>query len=333
MRYSIRPEAEEFRPRLIVWQLTPPAAEEERTNGNSREVLTPNERHLILEGIARAAKPIVVLTGDHLPQRSDIFELVQYGIAIGLKMIVEAKPEDFASETLRRYAPFGPRIFRVMIDGAIRPGEAARYDQAGSFQALEETVKLLRSSGFEIHLSAAIDHPDIRQLALEHDYAFRRSASGFYCHLAIPEMGSGGKPGQEGEDEIDSYIDAVASLKQFCPENMYYLSPQCVKYGYKPIGDEPVAASGWEEEGAVHEWRHWCLGGKSFAFITDDGIVKICSQLPADDGDLRKNGYDFKKIWETSDTFRILREGVHTCSETQELSKAAPAHEARRASR
>ena len=111
MHYSTHPEAEGFRPRLIVWQLTQPESEDDK-NGAPGDVLTPNERHLILEGIARTAKPIVVLTGDCLPQRQDIFELVEYGIALGLKMIVEAKPGDFSGETMRRYAGFGPKIFR-----------------------------------------------------------------------------------------------------------------------------------------------------------------------------------------------------------------------------
>ena len=323
MHYSTQKEAEEFRPRLIVWQITPPGAAAERTDGDSRPDLTPNERHLILEGISRTAKPIVVLTGDHLPQRTDLFELVQYGFAIGLKMIVEAKPDDISNDTIRRYLPFGPRIFRVMIDDAVRPGTSTRYELDGKFQTLERCVKLLMSSGFEIHLSASIEHPDIRQLALEHDYAFRRSASGFYCHLAIKDGDLAGEPAVEGENEIDTYIDAVASLKQFCPPNMYYLSPQCVKYGYREIAGEPMTRSEREEGEKSGEWRHWCLGGKSFAFITHDGIVKICSQLPATDGDLRKCGYDFGKIWESSDTFRLLREGVHTCSETREFSKEA----------
>ena len=174
MNYTIHPEAEDFRPRLIVWQLTPAEGTSGRRNGHSREVLTPNERHLILEGIARTAKPIVVLTGDHLPQRPDVFELVQYGIALGLKMIVEAKPEDFTLATMRQYTQFGPKIFRVIIDDAVKPGAETRFDEVEEYDLLEATVKALRSCGFEIHLSVSIGHPDIRQLAVQHDYAFRR---------------------------------------------------------------------------------------------------------------------------------------------------------------
>jgi len=333
LHYSTQAETEDYRPRLIVWQLTPAQETVTRRNGSSREVLTPNERHLILEGIARTAKPIVVLTGDHLPQRPDVFELVQYGIALGLKMIVEGKPADFTAATMRQYSAFGPKIFRVIIDDAVKPGTGTRFDQGEEYEELEATVKMLRSCGFELHLSVSIDHPDIRKLAVEHDYAFRRSASGFYCHLSIAGGGTRDQPGRDGEDEIDGYIDAVANLKLYSPTNMYYLSPQCVKYGYRHIGEEPVAVVERDEEGNVHEWRHWCLGGKTFAFITGEGIVKICAQLPADDGDLRKCGYDFKKIWETSDSFRLLREGVHTCSQTRELSKAAMEHQSRRIDR
>ncbi len=319
MHYSFQPEGEDFNPRLIVWQVTPDEPEGgSNGHGRQRAPLMQNERLLIIEGIAKAAKPIVVLIGKHLPGHPGVHELVEYGIALGLKMIIEAVPEDFTDETVRMYSSFGPKIFRIMIDHAVAPGDETRFAETAEYRRLDETVKMLRNHSFEIHLSMAIAHPDIRQLAFQHDYAFRKSANGFYGHLAIGEEAVTPESRSSNEDEIDRYIDAVGNLKQFSPKNMYHLSPQCVKYGYRHVGDDPPPGLEGDEHGVTREWRHWCLGGRTYAFITADGIVRLCSQLPIEGGDLREAEYDFRRIWEHSETFRMLRDGIHTCSETRE---------------
>jgi radical SAM protein with 4Fe4S-binding SPASM domain len=50
------------------------------------------------------------------------------------------------------------------------------------------------------------------------------------------------------------------------------------------------------------------MGGKSFAFISHLGKVQICGFLDVECGDLRHEGYDFHKIWETSEVFLKVRD-------------------------
>ena len=50
------------------------------------------------------------------------------------------------------------------------------------------------------------------------------------------------------------------------------------------------------------------MGGQSFAFISHVGVLQICGFLDAACGDIRQAGYDFKKIWDTSEVFRQMRD-------------------------
>ena len=50
------------------------------------------------------------------------------------------------------------------------------------------------------------------------------------------------------------------------------------------------------------------MGGKSFAFVSHVGKVQICGFLDVACGDLRREAFDFRKIWETSDVFRSVRD-------------------------
>lgn len=50
------------------------------------------------------------------------------------------------------------------------------------------------------------------------------------------------------------------------------------------------------------------MGGKSFAFVSHTGKVQICGFLDVACGDLRREAFNFRKIWETSDVFRSVRD-------------------------
>ena len=51
-----------------------------------------------------------------------------------------------------------------------------------------------------------------------------------------------------------------------------------------------------------------CLGGKAFAFISHRGKVQICGFLDLEAGDLRRENFDFAKIWKTSPLFAAVRD-------------------------
>jgi radical SAM protein with 4Fe4S-binding SPASM domain len=51
-----------------------------------------------------------------------------------------------------------------------------------------------------------------------------------------------------------------------------------------------------------------CLGGKAFAFISHRGKVQICGFLDLEAGDLRRENFDFAKIWRTSALFTAVRD-------------------------
>src|ERR1041385_8135936 len=111
------------RPRLIVWQLE--EIWKERGGGAELPVsdsFSTKECRLTIDSIARTSKTIVVLTGPGIPGRSDLFEIVEYGFALGLKIIIEAAPGDLTEELLQRFKGFGGREGGLMMDGWIGEG-------------------------------------------------------------------------------------------------------------------------------------------------------------------------------------------------------------------
>ncbi|GEM_PF-1977988 len=325
VRFEI--DQEDFRPRLIIWQLQP----EEHDRGShhpfdGEEVtLTSEECCRVLESIARISKPIIVLTGSHLLRRPDLFPIVEFGHALGLKMIVETTPEDITQDLLRQYSLFGPRVFRISLDRCVLEDAETRFQKTPEFYALERCLRLLKTGGFEIHLGVTVQHPTIRALAFEHDYAFRHAARGLYCHLSFDRSKLPRHRQQEyTEDQIEQFIEAIAKMKRYSPENMYF-SPQCVQYGFVGVMESSPDDDHPSDQGKQFEWKHLCLGGKRFAYITSGGKVQICSGLNSEAGDLRMTDCDFQEIWESSAMFREQRNNGQTCTSTREhITSAYP---------
>lgn len=306
------PETEpavDYRPRLILWQLTP----EDRT----QQMFSTQECLLTIDGIARVSKPIVVLTPPDVLMRDDLYEIVEYGFALGLKMIIEAKPGELTDSVIRRYRQFGPRVFRIIVSGSVIGDPDTRYRQSPEYHALESAVHRLRAAGFEIHLGATMTSPDRRELAYYHDFAFRSAATGLYCHMCF---GDGKTKAHEVEHEHDSlgdFLEAFPRMKRQSPGEMY-LSPQCVRYA--SVNSQEAEAFDLEllSERDSHAWLNLCLAGKTFAFITPEGKVLVCDSMHAEGGDLRQCGYQFRTIWELSPVFRQLRDHRWSCCQTRE---------------
>lgn len=307
---------EVFRPRLIVWQLTP--FSHPLLSGNQcsmpkkdQEQLPTQNCLLVIESIVRTSKPIVVLVGEKVFQRSDLYDIVAYGMAFGLKMIIEALPSELSIDVLRRFSPFGPRVFRVLLNGCIIEDPSTRYRQSREFSALTDCVQRLKSAGYEVHLSAIVTSSNLRELAFYHDYAIRCGARGIYYHLWRPAFVP-----QDEPRNADKVVDAICRMKHFSPKEMY-VSPQCVRYTVSLVETH----GGGYQIGSSNESNlccsHLCLGGKTFAFINVDGTVQVCKAMPTVCGNLLFDHYDFQKLWNSSSVFQYLRENQYTCTKTR----------------
>jgi len=301
---------DDFKPRIIVWQLTNKIDDCPKYF----DFLEKYQYLLIIDSIARLSKPIIVLTGDHVIELSDLQEIVEYGNALGLKLIIELLPEELNNEIIERYKCYGKRIFRLIIDDAIIEDMDFRYKSTESFAKLEKAVKLLKENLLDVHFSYTVKNLDIRNLTFAVDYAFRKGAKGIYCHLRFDKN----MPlGSMFDDEIhspDEFISKLSEIKCLVPNGMY-LSPQCVGYISSNNRQRDIGAKNYPI------WIHQCLAGKTFAFINQVGKVFVCSRMCKECGDLRDVDYDFKNIWTNSEILNYLREYSRSCEQTRALFK------------
>ncbi|HLB01194.1 MAG TPA: hypothetical protein VJO14_07385 [Bacteroidota bacterium] len=299
-------------PRIIVWHITGAAGDDRATPPSGKaapgsEPLNMSESMLVIDSIARTAKPIVVLSGEEILGRLPrLAEMLEYGRALGLKMIVEVSPEELTDGVLKAFIHFGERIFRVRIGEALGRQPDTRGDNSPLFGKLEACLDRIERAGYETHLVYTATEPDLRKLALMHDYALRRSARGLYYHLRF-DLDDGTRRA-DGE-EVDDFIKRFATMKEYSPSTMI-ISPQCVRFVHTSRR-RPHQGAGLVSNHP--EWEYTCVAGKSYAYIDRTGAVRLCGGQPGAGISLRETGYDFRKIWFLSAGFTGARASCTHC--------------------
>jgi len=299
-------------PRIIVWQITRGSVERDVVEAPASkrpvdEPLNSSETMLVIDSIARTGKPIVVLTGeDILGQVQRLPEVLEYGRALGLKMIVEVSPEELSDDVLKSYSHFGERIFRVKISPTLNQHSDTRMEGSAFFSDLESCLDRMERFGYETHLVYTATEPDIRSLALLHDFGLRRTAKGLYCHLRF-DLDENIKTRPRGT--VDDFVQRFATMKEYSPATMI-ISPQCVKFSHN---SRARGASGAGRDDGRPEWEYTCVAGKSYAYIDISGIVHLCGGNPGSGVSLRDSGYDFRRIWSHSPEFTASRKTCRNC--------------------
>lgn len=299
----------ENRPRLIIWEIT-----------CSCVLKNPSERHLttqqcfsVLDSIAEISKPIIVLTSNYSYDNScdpldrpDIIDIILYGNSIGLKMIVETKGDKLTQDFRNVLRTIGTKCIRIVVDDKIKEDIENGYKKDAEFEDLNSLLDQLKSEGFEIQLGMNLKNFVEREVLFVVDFAVRKNAKGLYFHFKAEANKS------KNYDNND-VIMWIAHQKRLLPDEMYF-SPQCVKYGIKNVEDENEAPEIISKNPRI---THWCLGGKTFAFINRAGQVQVCSSIKTVCGDLYKENFNFAKIWRNCEKFNLLRYYNFTCLQTQ----------------
>ncbi len=299
-----------FYPKLIIWELY------NQTNSeNINNFLSTRECFSVMENIAEFSKPIIVLAGNDPLDRSDIVDIILYGNSLGLKMIVETDGKKLNQDLQNVLRTIGTKSIRIYLNDRIKESIEDGLEKTKKFSEIENIISSLKKDGFEIQIGIPVKDFDVRAAAFNIDYALRKKAKGIYFNLKDFSIKTKGKKKKEhsGMDR-SKIIEWIADHKKLLPNEMYF-SPQCVRYGLKHIEDH----GNYSKPDQPPLFTHWCLGGKTFAYINIEGMVQICGGIEIECGNLREMKYNFHEIWNNSEVFSWLRNRSFSCPETNDF--------------
>jgi len=299
-----------FSPRLIAWEVTRScklackhcraAARPEPYEGE----LSTDECFRLLDNIASFARPIMILTGGEPMLRPDIYDIAAHSTALELRTVMAPCGALIDDASAAKIRAAGITTISISIDGATAESHDAFRGVPGAFAASVRGLEAAKRAGIDFQVNTTITQHNLDEVPAILDLAVELGASVFNPFLLVPT----GR-GKDLADQEISAADYERTLRWFASQQQrddISIRVTCAPHYQRILCQEGVREPG---SNAVKG----CMGGQSFAFISHRGIVQICGFLDIPCGDLRAEGLDFRKIWDTSEVFAQMRDvrGYH----------------------
>ncbi|MCE5326275.1 MAG: radical SAM protein, partial [Planctomycetaceae bacterium] len=297
--------AQQFLPRLIAWEVTRScllackhcraAAQREPYPGE----LSTRECMQLLDNIASFAKPIIILTGGEPMLREDIYEIAAYAGKLGLRAVMAPCGALLDDESARRILAAGVRHISISLDGATAQSHDEFRGIPGAFESSLRGLAAAKRQGLGFQINTTITQHNLHELPAILELAISLGAEVFNPFLLVPT--GRGKALADLEISPQQYEQTLHWLARRQQRNDIMIRVTCAPHYQRIVRQLGLHTSG------AHAAKG-CMGGQQFAFISHRGKVQICGFLDVECGDVRAEGFNFRKIWETSPVFLQMRD-------------------------
>ena len=180
------------KPRLVFWEVTKGCnlrcihCRATATELSSPSDLSTRTAMGIIDQIAAAANPILVLSGGEPLYRSDIFQLARYGTDKGLRVALATNGTMVTKEVARMIVESGVKRVSISLDGA----DALTHDTfrgiPGAFEAAIYGLRNLKALGMSLQINTTIARHNARQLPQVLELAKALGADALHTFLLVP---------------------------------------------------------------------------------------------------------------------------------------------------
>jgi radical SAM protein with 4Fe4S-binding SPASM domain len=180
------------KPRLVFWEVTKGCNLRcIHCRASATELSSPDDLNTrlalgIIDQIAEAANPILVLSGGEPLYRSDIFQLARYATDKGLRVALATNGTLVTKDVAHMIVDSGVKRVSISLDGA----DALTHDTfrgiPGAFDAAVYGLRNLKSLGMSVQINMTIARHNARQLPQVLDLAKALGADALHTFLLVP---------------------------------------------------------------------------------------------------------------------------------------------------
>jgi heme b synthase len=268
--------------------------------------LDTQEGKRLIDGIAEIAKPILIMTGGEPLLRPDFFELAEYGIAVGLRVVVATNGVMVDADIASRLARLGVPRVSVSLDGPTAESHDAFRGAPGAFNASLAGIARLREAGVPVQINTTVTRRNRGALSEIMKLAEELGAAAFHVFLLVPTGRARSMSGEEmGPEEYEESLKEFYRLGLSSPmETKATCAPQYYRILRQEARKGGIEVT--EERFGLNAKTRGCLGGLSFAFVSSTGDVQPCGYFDVKAGNVRESG--FPEIWLNAELFTKLRD-------------------------
>jgi radical SAM protein with 4Fe4S-binding SPASM domain len=300
-------------PRLIFWEVTKGCnlrcihCRASATELSSPSDLTTATALSIIDQIAAAGNPILVLSGGEPLYRSDIFQLARYGTNRGLRVALATNGTLVTREVARMIVDSGVRRVSISLDGADSLTHDTFRGIPGAFEAAVQGLRNLKTLGMSVQINMTIARHNARQLPQVLELAMRLGADAPHYFRVARQRRAAERRGVNGERKQIAPSGERPIPGTIGPTDMAMPGSTgvVIHHSAAPHSGHPGGAHSGHP-GDMNAMTKGCLAGTGVCFISHEGEIYPCGYLPVLAGDLRRQ--TFTEIWEKSVVFEQLRD-------------------------
>ena len=272
-----------------------------------RELDTVEGKKLIDE-IAGAGFKIMIFSGGEPLMRDDIYELIEYAAAAGLRPVLGSNGTLLTYDTAARLKAAGAMAVGISLDST----DPAKHDDfrgvTGAWQGAIDGMLACREAGLPFQIHTTVMEWNSEEIEALTDLAVSLGARGHHIFFMVP---TGRAVSIEAETlRAEQYEDLLRRI--------------IVKQGQVDIELKPTCAPQFmriaKQMGVDMRFSRGCLAGTAYCIISPSGDVQPCAYLNISLGNVRE--IPFQQIWRDSEVLQKLRTmeysgGCGTCQFTK----------------
>lgn len=255
--------------------------------------LSTQEARGLLDEIALAGFKIMVLSGGEPLLRKDIYELISYASAKGLRPVLGTNGTLIDETVALKLKQAGLMRAGISLDSVDPKIHDDFRQKKGSWQKSVEAMKNCRDIGLAFQMHTTVTRWNRDQIEKLIDFAAQSGASAYHIFFLVPTG--------RGKD-IDRIFLTPQEYEQLLPKILD-------RQKGLPLELRPICAPQFmriaKEKNIPLRFERGCLAGVSYCCIIPNGDVHPCPYLPLKIGNVRQE--KFSSIWKNAPMFIRLR--------------------------
>jgi heme b synthase len=300
-----------FLPRLIAWEITRSCVlncvhcRAAARFGPYPNELSTEDCFRFLDDVASFSDPIMILTGGEPMMREDIFEVAAYGTKIGLRMVMAPCGLLVTDETAQKIKDAGIKRLSFSIDGADAESHDKFRGVPGAYESVMKAIETSKKHGLEFQVNTTITKHNLHELPKILEKVIDLGAAAHHPFLLVPTGRAANMKDQEISPE--DYEKTLKWFYEMREEVPIQFKPTCAPHYYRIFrqNEKEKGRKVTPQTHGMDAMTKGCMGGQSFAFVSNTGKVQICGFLDVECGDITKE--PFSQIWDTSKVFQEMR--------------------------
>ncbi|MBI5902851.1 MAG: heme b synthase, partial [Deltaproteobacteria bacterium] len=267
--------------------------------------LTTKECFDFLDDVASFSNPIMILTGGEPMMRDDIWEIARHGTDLGLRMVMAPCGFLVTEETVKKMIEAGIQRVSFSIDGATAESHDNFRRVKGAFDSVMQAIENVKKAGLAFQVNTTITRHNLAELPRILDLVIGLGAVAHHPFLLVPTgRGAQLKALEISPEDYEKTLTWFYEQREKVP---IQFKPTCAPHYYRIFRqkEREKGVTVTPETHGLDAMSKGCMGGQSFAFVSNTGKVQICGFLDVECGDIRKE--PFHTIWDTSKVFEEMR--------------------------